>query len=158
MELLELKQDYDKLRKERSLPSFDELNYAFDIGKIERDSGNLLRDVRKMCSEKISHYLRLLELMLNPSQASPMFLVLLKEVTAQDRKVMDKVFTSFIELEINSYKLDIKSSPEDESAFIKYVYKIWVENSSDVLHLVGILERNFKTSNKQAVKSKDYFN
>ncbi len=158
MELSELKQEYDKLRKEHDLASFDDMNNVFDIGKIERDSGNLLRDVRKLCSEKVSHYLRLLELMLNPGQASPMFLVLLKEITAQDKKVMDIIFNSFIELEITSYKLDITYSAEQESIFIKKVYSIWKERSPEIVHLIGILERNWKSVNKQQLKSRDYFN
>ncbi|MGV8142777.1 MAG: hypothetical protein ACP5NS_04045 [Candidatus Pacearchaeota archaeon] len=158
MDLVELKTEYEKMRKLHDLPTFEEMNSIFDIGKIERDSGHILRDIRKVCSEKISHYLRLLELMLNPSQASPMFLVLLKEITQADKKVMDSVFTHFIELEINSYKLDIIYSSENEAAFIKKVYAVWKEHTPQIAHLVEILDRNWKSVNKQSSKSRDYFN
>ncbi len=158
MELSQLQREYDGIRKLHDLPSFEEMNLIFDIGKIERDSGNLLRDIRKICSEKISHYLRLIELMLNPSQASPMFLILLKEMNLNDRKIIDSVFTSFIELEINSYKLDIKYSAEDESSFIRKIYSVWMQHIPEIEYLIGILERNWKSSNKQPIKSRDYFN
>ncbi len=158
MELSDLKSEYEKLHKMYSLPSFNEMNSHFDIGKIERDSGNILKDIRKVCSDKISHYLRLLELMLNPSQASPMFLILLKEITVKDKKVMESVFTSFIELEIEAYKLDVKPSLENESVLINKIFSVWNNNSSNLLFLIDILERNWKGVNKQVSKSRDYFN
>ncbi len=158
MELSDLKIEYDKLRKLHSLPSFDEMNSTFDIGKLERDSGNILRDIRKICSDKISHYLRLLELMLNPSQASPMFLILLKEINSNDKKVMESIFTSFIELEIDAYKLDLKYSAENESALVNKIFSVWNKSYSDLSHLIAILERNWKGVNKQVSKSRDYFN
>src|SRR3989338_11527315 len=107
MEVDELKIAYANLQRKYEIPSFDELNAIFDIGKIERDSGNLLRDVRRVMVEKVAHYLRLMELMFNPSQASPVFLILLKEVTPADKQILDKVFSAFIEIELASYKLDV---------------------------------------------------
>src|SRR3989344_8844616 len=122
MEIEELKEAYVGLHKEFNTPGFDELNNIFDIGKIERDSGNLLRDIRRAMVDKVAHYLRLMELMFNPSQASPVFLILLKEVTPADKQVLDKVFSAFIEIEIASYRLDVHSLEVDEVNFIKKIY------------------------------------
>ncbi len=159
MELSELKQEYEKLRNTHNLPTFEEMNIIFELGKIEKNTGNLLRDIRKICAEKTSHYLRLIELMLNPAQASPIFLILLKEVNAQDKKVMDEVFTSFMDLEIEFYKLDVEYSAEGEANFIKKVYETWNNNVAKILKIIEILERNWKNNNnKQNVKSRDYFN
>src|SRR3989344_7621517 len=136
MEIEELKEAYVGLHKEFNTPGFDELNNIFDIGKIERDSGNLLRDIRRAMVEKVAHYLRLMELMFNPSQASRIFLILLKEVTHADKHVLDKVFSAFIEIELASYKLDVGSSDADESSFIKKIYGVWNENRSELIKLL----------------------
>ncbi len=154
MEIEELKEAYAVLQKKNDLPDFNDLNSTFDIGKIERDSGNLLRDVRRAMVEKVAHYLRLMELMFNPSQASPVFLILLKEVTPADKQILDKVFSAFIEIELASYKLDVGSSDVDEVNFIKKIYDAWKDNSTELLNLLGILERNWKNAAVKNHKSR----
>ncbi len=158
MEIDELRKAYNVLQRKYNLPGFDELNAIFDIGKIERDSGNLLRDVRRTLIEKIAHYLRLMELMLNPSQASPIFLILLKEITSSDKQVLDKVFSAFIEIELASYKFDVEYSEADEVEFIKKINIIWNDNKSELIKLLSIFERNWKNSSSKNNKTREYFN
>ncbi len=158
MELDELRIAYNLLQKKHSLPGFEELNANFDIGKIERDSGNLLREVRRAMVEKVAHYLRLMELMLNPAQASPIFLILMKEINSSDRQILDKLFSAFIEVEISSYKLDIGYSEVDEVEFIKKIYIIWKDSKSELIKLLNIFERNWKNNSSKNIKSKGYFN
>lgn len=159
MKIAEFKKIYDELRKKHSLPGFDEMNSDFDIGKIRRDSGNLLRDIRRVMIEKIVYYTKLVELMINPSQASQIMLMLLKEISSEDRKVMDSVLNSFVELEIEAHKLDVMPSENEEIKLINKVYSAWVKKREEVLSLVKILERNLgkkpQVSNK---KGRDYFN
>jgi hypothetical protein len=89
MKFEEFKQKYALLNKTHNLPDFDEMNNSFDIGKIRRDSGNLIRDIRRVMIEKISYYNKLLEMMINPSNASPIFLMLLNEITMEDKIVTE---------------------------------------------------------------------
>lgn len=158
MEFEDLKNNYELLRKKHNLPVFEDMNSIFEIGRIERDSGYLLRDIRKIAIEKISHYVRLIEIMLNPSQASPMFLILLKEVTSKDRKIIEEVLSAFIELEIASYYLDITSKEAVEAELVNKIFTLWIAQKDNLNHLIGILERNSKINNKPNGKSKDYFN
>ncbi len=158
MELIELKKIYGDLEKKHNLPSFDDMNLSFDIGKIDINSGNLLRDVRKFAIEKIAHYVRLIEIMLNPSQASPMFLLLLREITTKDKKIIEEVFSVFIELEISSYYLDINSSENKESDIIKKIYAVWSAQKNNLESIIGILERNSKNNVVANSKAKNYFN
>jgi Rad3-related DNA helicase len=158
MEFAELKIMYENLAKKHNLPSFDEMNSIFEIGRIEINSGNLIKDVRKFAIEKISHYVRLIEIMLNPSQASPMFLMLLREINSKDKKIIEEVFSALIELEISSYYLDIESTESKEVESIKKIYSVWLSHKKNLTYLVEILERNSKLSNNQKGKSKDYFN
>lgn len=159
MRIAEFKKLYDELKKEYSLPVFEEMNSNFDIGKIRRDSGNLLRDIRRVMIEKIVYYIRLVELMINPSQASPIMLMLLKEISSEDRKTMDSVLNSFVELEIEAHKLDVIPSDSEEAKLVNKVYSVWNKSKQEVLSLVKILERNHgkkpQVSNK---KGRDYFN
>ena len=108
--------------------------------------------------EKIAHYLRLMELMFNPSQASPIFLILLKEINSSDKQVLDKVFSAFIEIEIASYLLDVGSSEVEEVSSIKKIYGVWNDNRESLLNLLGILERNWKNASVKNHKAREYFN
>ncbi len=158
MNLSDFEKLYSELQKKHNLPTFKEMNADFDIGKIKRDSGNILRDIRRMMIEKIVYYIKLLELMINPSQASPIMLMLLKEINLEDRKVIDTVLNSFIELEIEAHKLDVISSENEEAKLVNKVYSVWNKKKEEVLSLIKILERNLgkkpQVSNK---KGRDYF-
>lgn len=158
MKLIEFKKIYFELQKKHSLPSFDDMNSSFDIGRIRRDSGNILRDVRRTMIEKIIYYIKLVEVMINPSQASPVFLMLLKEINSDDKKVIDSVLNSFVELEIISHKLDVVSKDSEEGKLINQTYSVWDKKSEDVMHLINILERNLLKTNLPNKKSRDYFN
>lgn len=155
MELAELKKNYEVLRKKHSLPDFDVINNDFDIGKIDVDSGNLIKDVRRMIMEKVVHYIRLAELMFNPSQASPVFMIMLKEVTSEDKKTIDLVLKSLVDLELKSYKLDLEYSEKTEADFIKEVNNVWNKNRALMLRLLNILYRNWNAINSK--KEKGYF-
>ncbi|MEK6894273.1 MAG: hypothetical protein AABX10_02320 [Nanoarchaeota archaeon] len=159
MKLIEFKKVYEEIKKKHSLPSFEDLNIDFDIGRIRRDSGNLIRDIRRIMMEKIVYYVRLVEVMVNPSQASPIMLMLLKDINSDDKKVIDSVMDSFVELEIASHKLDVLSGVDEESKLVNHINSTWNKKRGEVMHLVKILEKNLgnkpQNSNK---KSRDYFN
>lgn len=159
MKLSDFEKLYSDMQKKHGLPAFKDMNYDFDIGKIKRDSGNLLRDIRRMMVEKIVYYIKLVEIMVNPSQASPIMLMLLKEINSEDKKTIDLILDSFVELEIEAHKLDIKSNENEEAKLVNKVYSVWNGKREQVLSLIKMLERNFakkpQVSNK---KGRDYFN
>lgn len=160
MNLDDFKEKYLILQRKNKLPDFEELNLNFDIGKIKRDSGNILRDIRKIMIEKIVYYNKLVEVMINPSGATPILLMLLKEITNEDKKIIDSVLNSFVELEIESHKLDVFSTEIGEVKIINQINNVWKNKKNEVMSLIGILERNLKktpvpVSNK---KNRDYFN
>lgn len=158
MKLSEFKKVYEQLNVKHSLPSFDNLNTDFDIGKIRRDSGNLIRDIRRVMMEKIVYYVRLVEVMINPSQASPIMLMLLKEINLEDRKIIDSVMNLFVELEIASHKLDVLSNASEESKLINNINSTWSKKRDDVMYLVKILEKNLRNKSSSINrKSRDYF-
>lgn len=156
MELLELKKKYLELKKEYGLPGFDNLNMRFDIGKIERFSGNLLRDIRTVMMERVVHYVRLLELMINPGQSTPVFMIFLKEINTMDKEIMNRVFNSFVSLELMSFKLDVETNEKKEAEHINRIFEVWNNTKEDLNKLIDIMERNWKSGQKR--NNKDYFN
>ncbi len=158
MKLNELEQIYETIRKKHQLPSFKDINAKFDIGKIKRDSGNLLREIRHVMNEKISYFMRLIEAMINPSQAPPTFMILVKEINKEDKKLLDSLFSSFMNLELESYRLNIESTEFEESKFIEKIWKVWNENQPNLNKIIDILERNWNKTSTIPKQNKGYFN
>jgi hypothetical protein len=155
MELKEFKSQYGSLASKYGLPDFKELNENFEIDRIERDVDFLLREIRKAMMDKIVSYIRLVEMMLNPSQAPPMFMMFVKNISEGDKKVMEAVYQSFIELELRSLKLEIDYVEESEAKAIKHIIDVWHGIKPDLRSLIGIMEKNWGGPSEK--KDKGYF-
>src|SRR3989344_4012842 len=107
MEIAELKRDYDALAKKYKLPSFDEINEDFEIGKIDRDCGTILRSVRKMMMEKIVNSMGFTEMLLNPVNAPRIYFGYLKNMTQEDRDITEKLYKTLAELSVDSLECEI---------------------------------------------------
>ena len=65
-----LKVRYGKLQKKYSLPSFENLNEDFQIEKVCCEETELvLKEISKIMGEKFSSYHRLVETLVNPTNA-----------------------------------------------------------------------------------------
>src|SRR4030067_755252 len=67
-EIAELKELFEKARKQYNLPSFDELDEEFEIRKIE--DGFVLREIRRDMLDRLHHYIEWIGPIVNPSQHS----------------------------------------------------------------------------------------
>jgi len=155
MELKDLKSQYAKLVDKYGLPGFKELNEAFEIDRIDRDTDCILREVRKAIMDKIVGYIRFMEMMINPSQAPPMFLLFLKNVDDKEKKIIEMVYKNFVELELHSLKLEVDYSEEEEAKTIKRILKVWNETKLDLRGTIEIMEKNWNSSSTK--KEKGYF-
>ncbi len=153
--LARLKQEYEKLRKLYSLPSFKQLNEDFDIERIARKETELLaREVRWRLSEKISSAMRFLELFLNPAAAPLFILSALKGIGAETRKLIEKAYHELVELEVISLSLDLAYDEKNEAKFIKDVAKRWSALSSNINEVNRALGEALHLKEKT---KKDYF-
>jgi hypothetical protein len=155
MDLKELKDGFGKLEKKYGLPCFKDLNENFEIDRIERETDTLIREVRKVMMDKIIGYTRFLEMMLNPSSAPPMFMMFLKDVTKEDKGVIEKVYKSYVELELKALKLEIDYDEKKESDMVKDISKTWNGMKKDMESVLGVMEKNWNMTSKK--KEKSYF-
>jgi hypothetical protein len=155
MELVGLKKEYGNLAKKHGLPDFKEVNECFEIDRIERDTDFLLREVRKTMMDKVVGYIRFLEMMINPSQAPPMFMMFLKDVTEAEKKTIQTVYKNFIELELLSLKLEVDYSEAREAEAINGILKAWHDTRPDLRATIGVMEKNWNSGAEK--KDKGYF-
>ena len=149
-----LKKDYGVLAKKYKLPSFVELNSDFDIEKVSADSDVLLRGIRKQILEKIVATLQFLELLLNPVNAPRIYLSFVKQMNAEDRKNIDKVYEGLGQISLNSIVLELSYDEKKEAVMISEMNKDWNKVKPD---LSKLLQRVSNPGNLIGKKERSYF-
>lgn len=152
--LKDLKEDYKKIQKAHSLPSFEELNEDFQIEKIE-ETDNLEREVRKFMAEKFSNYMRFIEAILQPANAPMFVFAIIKTLHTEDKKRLSDVYEKLAKIEIQVIGLDAEFEKKKEIEFIKENFKLWQVLKKDFIKLVEEIKKNW--DNKTEAKGKDYF-
>src|SRR3989344_3704979 len=127
MEVEEFKKKYLQIGKRHKLPSFDELNLDFEIDKLDKDSDNLLRAIRKITMEKIVNSMGFLEMLVNPVNAPRMYIPYVRTMSVEDKKIIDEIYSSLAELSVLSLELEIYSGEGEEAVLINSVFEKWKE-------------------------------
>ncbi len=154
--LEDFKIEYNKLKDEYGLPEFNELNTFFDIEEIDIETDFLLRKIRRTISDKITGYLRFIEIILNPSNAPIFFFNLIKKLDSNDKKKLMDIYEKLGKIEIEIIKLDLTYDKKMEAEFIKKLYEIFKKELSTELRI--IIEKMDDGDNNKKNKGKvSYF-
>ena len=154
--LKSIREDYKKIESKFSLPPFEKLLEDFDMEKLsEKEEGLLVRDVRRIVVEKISAYLHLFEMLINPS-SPPMFVfAFLKNLSEQDKKEIKEIYKELSKLQIITIKLDTIYDEKKEVEFIKKSNSVWQGIKKKIYTLVETFEKEFEKNAE--TKEKSYF-
>lgn len=152
------REDYQKIAKKHSLPSYEELNNYFDIEDLSgKNTQRPLRIIRRRIAEKTSTYLRFLEVFLNPSSAPLFYMVLTKNMPADGRKMINETYFDLGRIEIEHLKMEVKDYDEGEEAeIIKDFYNIWNKVRKQMVTLTKIFDEQWKQKRSEA-REKTYF-
>jgi len=153
MELKDFKKEYAELSKKYKLPEFKEMNEEFEIDKIERESECPLRLIRKAMIEKIVNSLGFLEMLLNPANSPRIYMPYLKNMTVEDKEIIEKIYSELADLSLSSLLLEVEYSEKGEAELIKKIYSTWDSNKADFKKII-INVKNPKTIVR---KEKSYF-
>ena len=152
----ELKKRYKAIQGEYKLPDFAYLNENFEIEKLaENETDFLLREIREIILEKAVAYLRFIEMLLNPSSAPMFFFSLVKGLSADDKKVIERLYENLIEFEIIGIELSNEYSEKREAEFIKNIRKEWDDVKGDMGLLTNSIKLSWKI--KKEKSGREYF-
>lgn len=156
LELDDLKKNYLLLQEKYNLPSFNELNEAFSIEKIDgTETDFLMREIRRMISETISNYLTIIENLLNPSNA-PMFVFsIVKCIGPDEKKKLSELYMILARQWAPLLQLDLRYSEEKEAEFVKNSYQLWKDTTKDFYEITEIINKNWDSHTDS--KSSGYF-
>jgi len=150
--LEKVKELYSEFQKKYSLPEFTELNKEFGIEKAEDESEFFLKEVIKFIAEKFQNYMRFLENLINPANASMFAFSLIKITDNGKRAKLSEAYKKISEFEIKLIKLDLKSSEFSEAEFINESYKTWKEIKEELYDVIDFVEKNFNTKHEEIKK------
>lgn len=154
--LEKLKKDYLEIQSKFNIPSFDEMNQDFNIERasdIEVDL--LIREIRKYLSDKLQNYMRFVETILHPSNASIFIFSIIKTIKEEEKNKLTEIYKKLARYEVDLIELDVQYSEEKEVKFISDFFKVWQEVKKDMLDIVGVIKDNW---DKEVEKgSKAYF-
>ena len=151
--LKRLKKEYEQLKDKYSLPDFQEMNYEFEIEKLQdKETETLAREIRRLMSEKNTYYLKFIEMFLNPGAAPMFFLVLVKNMNHVEKKLLEELYNKLGRNEILSLKLDNKHDEKKEAEFIKKFYKEWQEIKEKFGEVLKVLEESWERKSEQKEK------
>ncbi len=141
MELKDLKHNYNALAKKYALPSFKELNEDFEIEKIDKNTDALLKIIRKIMMEKIINSLSFAEFLLNPMNAPRIYAGYVRSISPDDRKHIEKIYSTLGALSILSLDLEIDYSEKKEAEMIKKIYNTWTSLKPDFRKIFEDMKR-----------------
>ena len=139
----DLKEQYKELKEKYSLPEFTELNQIFEIEDTSTETEFLLRRIRRAMSEKITGYLRFIDVLLNPSNAPIFFFRLVKKLDKTDMDTLSSIYQKLGSFEIQIVSLDLDYSEKKEAEFVNNLYKTFNEEiKKDFLKVMEKLNVN----------------
>lgn len=155
---IDLKKEYDGLKKKYGLPDYDKLDNEFEflyVGQIIEIKFPL-KFIRRRINDKLAFFCSMLQGVLQPNPGS---LVSLQESKFLEQKDLEKTMNLLKELmfvERQSLLLDISYSEKEEAEFVKDVFKKWPEIKESVSDLFQKIKDGWKKEMKEK-GAKNYF-
>lgn len=154
MEIRELKESYMKVAGNYGLPGFEQVNEIFEIEKIEHESECLPRAIRKAMLEKVFNTLAFLEMLLNPVNAPRMYLSYVKQMSVNDKQLIEKLYGELGGLSLQALPLEVEYNEKSEAEMILDIYKTWNSLRPDLKKLMNIIGMPIENLSK---KERTYF-
>jgi len=154
----EVKRKYEIFREKYNLPSFKELNKDFSIERAcDNETDLVLREIRKCIADKLSNYMRFVEGLLNPVNASMFIFSILKTLNSDDKKLLEEIYKKLSKIEIGMMEVDIEYSEEREVNFIKQAVEEWQSVKKDWMKILEVVKKNWDNDLKKTGEGKGYF-
>ena len=151
-----LKRKFKVIEIRYNLPSFEKLNEDFAIEKAaEVETDILIREIRKIVSDKLFNYLRFVEGILQPVNVPMIIFSIIKTLGEVEKAKLSEIYKKLAKMEIRLFEIDVSFSEEKEAEFIRDSYRIWQEVKLDALNVVEVIKKNW--DNKSEFNNKHYF-
>ena len=151
---MNLKEEYDRLKKNFKIPNYEELDKEFEllyITKLEEIKFPL-RFVRRRMNDKIAWFCNMLQNIIQPNPGSLISLEESKFFSDEDRTKMISLLKELMYMERESLTLDINYDKKKDVEYINNVFNKWTKLKKEVDYISDILKNGWKKEIKKAEK------
>ena len=149
--LKELKENYALFQKKYTLPSFEKLNEDFQIEKIDFETDFIIREIRKIISDKLVNYLKIVETLLHPTNVPFFVYSMVKVIGKNEKDNLNEFYKRLSMIQIELIKLDLIYNEKSEADFVKRAFNEWDSMKKQLHDLISFIEKNIdkKTDNER---------
>lgn len=147
-EIDELKELYEKAKKEYDLPAFDELDKEFELRKIE--DGFIIREVRRKILDKIHAFVEWIAPVVNPSSQSIHSMI---EAKLFNKTELDEIFNFYKKIHYYIHKGLVAGlqTEKDEADFIKEVWKVYPELKKEIAKHMEKIAKGWAEAEEESI-------
>lgn len=152
---MEIKKEYEKLKKKFNLPKFKDLNQEFELYSIEK-TDCLLRNIRRRMIEKLGFFTRILDTILYPNSGSLVSIHESKFFSEGEKLRLSDLYKDLMIYERQSLLLDVSPSEKEDALMINRIFKEWDKLKKEIEKVVKTMESSWKSKDKD-LKNNIYF-
>lgn len=159
MTKIDIAENYKKLEKKYSLPSFKDLDEEYEILGIQKnlqDPNLLLKFIRRRINEKLTFFVQILETILSPNPNSIINITESKFFHEEDREKIINVLKILMYFERYSIFLDVTSTDKENAKFINEVWEEWPTFKKKIEFYAKTLKDKWKAEEEKS-SAEHYF-
>lgn len=123
---MKVKEEYKKLREKYRLPSFEELNYEFDIGVLDIDKiPSLSKGILRVICNKMGLFLNFVEPVISPNPQGLHGYIEIQNTTNDEKKEIFEFYKDLSKKYHKSYSIELVGEEKEIIEEIKNVLKYW---------------------------------
>jgi hypothetical protein len=152
----DLKGEYGKIKEKYNLPEFVKLSEDFDINKVDdKESTYLVRSIRRSMNEKISAYLHLLELFINPNSPPLFILSALRGLEGPEKESIKEMYKELSRIQVEVMKMDTIYDEKKEALFIINTFNQWQKIKPKMIKIIDKIGEGIEK--EEVSKERGYF-
>ncbi|MBS3157009.1 hypothetical protein J4442_02435 [Candidatus Woesearchaeota archaeon] len=123
---MKINEEYDELRKKYKLPSFDEVNYEFEISTLDVNKiPSLSRGILRAICNKMGLFLNYVEPVISPNPQGLHGYIEIQNTTNDEKKEIFEFYKDLSKKYHKAYSTELTEKEEEIIKEIKNVLKYW---------------------------------
>ncbi len=156
---MDLKKSYEVLAKKYKLPSYDELDYEFELLLLGTviEIPFPLRFVRRRINERIGWTCNIIQAILQPNPSSLISVQESNFFSKEDKGNIATLLKELMALERSSLSLDLNFDEKNDAEMITKLLKSWRQYKPQIIKISEKLRDGWEHQQKETTKREQYF-
>lgn len=141
---MEIQKQYEELRKKHGLPPFEDINRELEITNIDEKNMFLLREIRRNLVDRIEHFEKMLQEILQPDTNSFRSMSECREFKESEKHELFNIYKNLMIMLRSSQIIELECDDKKEAAFIKSAFENWMRIKKEISPYISKLEKSWE--------------